>query len=108
MKILSYHIDDLIADEDAVAEKLNWLCRQHTRRWKVESVCQRFDEVFFLLTEQEEVRYTKYLIKSVKSATSDELKNEFMSHWETYHNCKGLIKITDREFLAVYEKVSQD
>lgn len=104
MKILTYHIDDFISEYDSIAEKLNWHCKQSSYRWRLDSVCQRFNEIFFLLTERESQLTSEYLIKEVKASTSAELTDEIMSHWQTHHNTKGIIQISEKEFLAVYEK----
>ena len=101
-KILSYTLEDLRFDPEAIAEVINQACSR--RRYRLSGVCQTEDRVLFVLVPHDLTGREDYVIVPVEDQEEAALTGALADRWIHGFHAIGLIQLDERKFLAVYAR----
>ena len=101
-KLLSYTLEDLRFDPEAVAGVINQACSR--RRYRLSGVCQAEDRVFFVLVPHDLTGEEDYVIVPVEDPEEAALTGALADRWIHGFHAVGLILLDERKYLAVYAR----
>ncbi len=101
-RLLSYSLEDLRFDPEAVADVINRLCRH--RRYRLSGVCQAEDRVLFVLVPHDLAGDEDYVIVPVDDPEEAALTGALADRWIHGFHAIGLIRLEERRLLAVYAR----
>lgn len=104
MKLVKYKVDDLVIDQRAISDQLNIICNQRAVKWRITGMCQRRDDVLFMMDKEVDGIYHSYLIRKVRNENLGELEEEILSHYQSNMRTIGLIEISETETYALYSR----
>lgn len=101
-KLLSYTLDDLRFDPEAIAGVINQACAR--RRYRLSGVCQTADRVFFVLIPHDLTGREDYVIVPVEDPEEAAMTGALADRWIHGFHAIGLIRLEERSLLVVYAR----
>jgi len=101
VKILQFHLDDLIVDYEGVASAIERACARGS--WRVMGVCQIHSHVIVPLEPAAAEERREYVLAPFSGTSQEEVTGDIFSRWQGGFSTRGLIRL-EAVTLGLFER----
>ncbi len=106
-RLVKFTVNDIAADSDSIAERLNKVCSGGVAKYRVRGVCQVNEHVVFALLPCAPEELEIYSIVELSDSSEERLDTELADRWKAGFDAVGTIDLGEGTTLLVVAKQSQ-